>query len=118
MILDNYSAHKHSDVDHWLNQHNCFHLHFTPTSSSWLNQIERWFRDLTDETRARHRDVVLHDGAERARRGPGHGHPGHPPPSTRRIAATMLGERPEVLKPTATSPGRARPSSWRAKTSS
>lgn len=49
LILDNYSAHKHSDVDRWLNRHKRFHLHFTPTSSSWLNQVERWFRDLTDK---------------------------------------------------------------------
>jgi transposase len=49
LILDNYSAHKHDDVDRWLKRHKRFHLHFTPTSSSWLNQVERWFRDLTDK---------------------------------------------------------------------
>jgi transposase len=49
LILDNYSTHKHAEVDRWLNRHNRFHLHFTPTSSSWLNQVERWFRDLTDK---------------------------------------------------------------------
>jgi transposase len=49
LILDNYSTHKHADVDRWLNRHKRFHLHFTPTSSSWLNQVERWFRDLTDK---------------------------------------------------------------------
>lgn len=49
LILDNYSAHKHEDVDRWLKRHKRFHLHFTPTSSSWLNQVERWFRDLTDK---------------------------------------------------------------------
>lgn len=46
VILDNYSTHKHADVAHWLGQHKRFHLHFIPTSSSWLNQVERWFRDL------------------------------------------------------------------------
>ncbi|VBA30838.1 hypothetical protein LAUMK35_04858 [Mycobacterium pseudokansasii] len=51
LILDNYSTHKHAEVDRWLNRHKRFHLHFTPTSSSWLNQVERWFRDLTDTTR-------------------------------------------------------------------
>ena len=49
LILDNYATHKHADVDRWLKRHKRFHLHFTPTSSSWLNQVERWFRDLTDK---------------------------------------------------------------------
>lgn len=49
MILDNYAAHKHSDVGLWLASHERFHLHFTPTSSSWLNLVERWFRELTDK---------------------------------------------------------------------
>ena len=49
MILDNYSTHKHQDVQVWLDAHPRFHLHFTPTSSSWLNLVERWFRELTDK---------------------------------------------------------------------
>jgi transposase len=49
LILDNYSTHKHAEVDRWLKRHKRFHLHFTPTASSWLNQVERWFRDLTDK---------------------------------------------------------------------
>jgi transposase len=49
LILDNYSTHKHAAVQRWLERHKRFHLHFTPTSSSWLNQVERWFRDLTDK---------------------------------------------------------------------
>jgi transposase len=49
LILDNYATHKHPEVARWLKQHKRFHLHFTPTSSSWLNQVERWFRDLTDK---------------------------------------------------------------------
>ena len=49
LILDNYSAHKTPEVWAWLKKHSCFHLHFTPTSSSWLNQVERFFRDLTDK---------------------------------------------------------------------
>jgi transposase len=48
MILDNYATHKHPDVKSWLVKHPQFHLHFTPTSSSWLNLVERWFRELTD----------------------------------------------------------------------
>jgi transposase len=49
MILDNYATHKHPDVKSWLVKHPRFHLHFTPTSSSWLNLVERWFRELTDK---------------------------------------------------------------------
>ena len=49
LILDNYATHKHTDVENWLKRHKRFHLHFTPTSSSWLNQVERWFRDLTEK---------------------------------------------------------------------
>lgn len=49
MILDNYGTHNHPNVKQWLAKHPRFHLHFTPTSSSWLNLVERWFRDLTDK---------------------------------------------------------------------
>ena len=49
MILDNYGTHKHPAVKAWLAAHPRFHLHFTPTSSSWLNLVERWFRELTDK---------------------------------------------------------------------
>jgi transposase len=49
LILDNYHTHKHPNVRAWLAQHPRFHLHFTPTSSSWLNLVERWFRELTDK---------------------------------------------------------------------
>src|SRR5450756_297043 len=49
VILDNYATHKHADVTAWLAKHPRFHLHFTPTSSSWLNLVERWFRELTDK---------------------------------------------------------------------
>ena len=45
--MDNYATHKHDDVESWLARHKRFHLHFTPTSSSWLNLVERWFRDIT-----------------------------------------------------------------------
>ncbi len=47
MILDNYSTHKHPEVKEWLEKHPRYHLHFTPTSASWLNQIEIWFSLLT-----------------------------------------------------------------------
>ncbi len=49
LILDNYSTHKHPRVRSWLKRHPRFHLHFTPTSSSWLNLVERWFREITDK---------------------------------------------------------------------
>ena len=49
MICDNYGTHKHPNVKKWLDKHPRFRLHFTPTSSSWLNLVERWFRDLTDK---------------------------------------------------------------------
>lgn len=49
LILDNYATHKHPKVLRWLGRHPRFHLHFTPTSSSWLNLVERWFREITDK---------------------------------------------------------------------
>ncbi len=49
MILDNYGTHNHDNVKAWLEKHPRFHLHFIPTSSSWLNMVERWFRELTDK---------------------------------------------------------------------
>jgi len=52
LILDNYATHKTPQVKRWLKRHPRFHLHFTPTSSSWLNLVERFFRDLSQ-------DVVL-----------------------------------------------------------
>ena len=47
LIVDNYSTHKHAKVKAWLRRHPRFHIHFTPTSSSWLNIVERWFREIT-----------------------------------------------------------------------
>ena len=49
LIVDNYATHKHPKVLAWLKRHKRFHIHFIPTSSSWLNVIERFFRDLTDK---------------------------------------------------------------------
>lgn len=46
-IVDNYATHKHPAVKAWLTKHPRFHMHFTPTASSWLNLVERWFRDIT-----------------------------------------------------------------------
>jgi transposase len=53
LICDNYATHKHPKVKEWLTKHPRFHLHFTPTSASWLNMVERFFRDITTQ-RLRH----------------------------------------------------------------
>jgi transposase len=49
LIADNYATHKHPRVQKWLARHPRFHMYFTPTSSSWLNMVERFFRDLTEQ---------------------------------------------------------------------
>jgi transposase len=49
LIADNYATHKHPAVQRWLAKHPRFNMHFTPTSASWLNMVERFFRDLTTE---------------------------------------------------------------------
>jgi len=58
--LDNYATHQTPQVKKWLLRHPRFHLHFTPTSSSWLNLIERWFAELTNRKlrRSAHRSVT------------------------------------------------------------
>jgi transposase len=47
LILDNYGTHKHPEVQKWFADHLRYHIHFTPTSASWLNQVERWFAEIT-----------------------------------------------------------------------
>lgn len=49
LILDNYGTHKTQRIRRWLAQRPRFHLRFTPTSASWLNLVERWFAELTEE---------------------------------------------------------------------
>ena len=49
LVLDNYGTHKHPKVEAWLQRHPRFTVHFIPTSSSWLNQVERWFGELTQK---------------------------------------------------------------------
>ena len=49
LIADNYHTHKHPQVRRWLARHPRFHRHFTPTSASWLNLIERLFAELTNQ---------------------------------------------------------------------
>lgn len=48
IICDNYATHKHPTVKEWLEKHKRVHIHFTPTSASWLNMVERFFRDITE----------------------------------------------------------------------
>ncbi len=55
LIIDNYCTHKEESVKRWLSRHPRFHLHFTPTSSSWLNLVERFFGELTQD--------VIRDGS-------------------------------------------------------
>ena len=59
VILDNYSTHKTPEVHAWLVRHPRFHLHFTPTYSSWMNMVERWFSELSTKwlKRGTHRSV-------------------------------------------------------------
>jgi transposase len=60
LVLDNYATHKTPKVKEWLIRHPRFHLHFTPTSASWLNLVERWFAELTNRKlrRSTHRSVT------------------------------------------------------------
>ncbi|MFH8717498.1 IS630 family transposase, partial [Streptomyces zaomyceticus] len=59
LVLDNYATHKTPAIKTWLLAHPRFHLHFTPTGSSWLNLVERWFAELTNKQirRGVHRSV-------------------------------------------------------------
>lgn len=59
-VCDNYATHKTPVVHKWLLRHPRFHLHFTPTSASWLNLVERWFAELTNRKlrRSAHRSVA------------------------------------------------------------
>lgn len=61
LIVDNYGTHKHPRVNSWLKRHPRFNLHFIPTSSSWLNLVERWFREITDKRIRRGTFKSVHD---------------------------------------------------------
>jgi len=50
VVLDNYATHKHAKVRQWLARHPRFHMHFTATSASWMNMVERFFRSLSEDT--------------------------------------------------------------------
>lgn len=49
LVIDNYGTHKTPSIKNWFARHSRFHVHFTPTSASWLNQVERWFATLTEK---------------------------------------------------------------------
>jgi transposase len=68
LILDNYGTHKTPAIKRWLLRHPRFHLHFTPTSASWLNLVERWFGLLTEKQLRRgvHRSTRELEAAIRA----------------------------------------------------
>ncbi len=68
LILDNYGTHKTPAIKRWLVRHPRFHLHFTPTSGSWLNLVERWFAALTEKQlrRGAHRGTRELEAAIRA----------------------------------------------------
>jgi len=61
VICDNYATHKHPKVMAWMKKHPRFHLHFTPTSASWLNMVERFFRDITVNAIRRGTFTSVHD---------------------------------------------------------
>lgn len=61
LICDNYATHKHPNVQAWLDKHPRFHIHFTPTSASWLNMVERFLRSITVD---RLRSGVFHSVAD------------------------------------------------------
>ena len=60
LVLDNYATHKTPDIQRWLLRHPRFELHFTPTSGSWLNMVERWFAELTTKKIKRGSHTSVH----------------------------------------------------------
>ena len=62
LVMDNYATHKTPAVQRWLAGHPCWHVHFTPTGASWLNQVERFFANAHRQTAAPRR-ASLHEGA-------------------------------------------------------
>ena len=61
LVMDNYGTHKEPQVQAWLTKHPRFVFHFIPTSSSWLNLVERWFRELTEKAIRRGSFVSVQD---------------------------------------------------------
>ena len=84
LVLDNYTTHKTPLIHRWLLRHPRFHLHFTPTYSSWINQVERWFAELTEKQ--------LRRGSHRSTRALEACHPPVPGQSQRRSKTVRLGQ--------------------------
>ena len=61
IIMDNYATHKTKEVKAWLARRPHYHVHFTPTSASWINQIERWFAELTRKQLKRGVDTTVRE---------------------------------------------------------
>jgi transposase len=66
LVCDNYGTHKTPEVRAWLARHPRFHVHFTPTGSSWVNQVERWFGLLTDQMIRRLTDQMIRRGVHKS----------------------------------------------------
>ena len=87
VVCDNYATHKTPEVRDWLARHPRFRVHFTPTGSSWINQVERWFGLMTDKMirRGVHKSVRalkndIRDWIATGTTTPGHS-PGSRPPT-------------------------------------
>ncbi len=67
LVMDNYGTHKTATIRNWFARRARFHVHFTPTSTSWINQVERWFATLTEKQirRETHRSTLQLEGAIR-----------------------------------------------------
>jgi transposase len=67
VVLDNYGTHKSPSIRAWMKKHSRFHFHFTPTGGSWINQVERWFAELTRRQLKRgvHRSTIALENAIR-----------------------------------------------------
>ena len=107
LILDNYATHKHANVKAWLAKHPRFHLHFTPTSSSWLNMVERFFGKLTDKAIRRgvfHSvpDLIAAIETYLDATTQTHNHSPGPPPPTRSSKRSAAAASPSTQSPTKT----------------
>jgi len=106
LILDNYGTHKHENVKRWLAKHPRSHLHFIPTSSSWLNMVERWFGKLTDKAIRRgafhsRRARLGRQAGQAVRRSPRSSTTAILRPRTRRLGARHRSDRQMLLPPQA-----------------
>ncbi len=91
LVCDNYATHKTPAINAWLAKHPRFHMHFTPTGSSWINQVERWFGLLTDQ--------LIRRGVHKSVR-PGRRHPRLDQRLERRTRDRSSGPRPPTRSST------------------